>query len=256
MQKPKTLVIANWKMNPATLADAKKLFSDTKKVASGARGVQVIVCPPAPFLSELKRSYSGKSIAFGAQDVFWGTIGAHTGSASAPMLKSVGASHVIVGHSERRALGETNDDVARKVSAAMGEGLTVILCVGERERDTHGEYLGFIQKELEAVLQKLQKQDLKRLVIAYEPIWAVGKTDEDSLDPHGMHEMSLYIRKLLVERYGSGLAKSVPIIYGGSVERENSEALLEEGDIDGFLIGHASLDPREFGDILKNSSKR
>lgn len=256
MAVSQTVVVANWKMHPKTLADARKLFSAIKKIASSARGARVVMCPPVPYLASLREAYRGKSVVWGAQDVFWGTVGAHTGSVSAPMLKSAGASYVIVGHSERRALGETNEDVAKKAHAAMGEGMTAIVCVGERERDAQGGYLGFIQSQLGVVLRNFQKHQLKHLVVAYEPLWAIGKTHKDALDPHGVHEMSLYIRKLLVERYGQVLARRVPIIYGGSVEQENAQALLEEGNSNGFLVGHASLDPKAFSEILKHARKR
>jgi len=248
--KGKRIVVANWKMNPRALAEAKRLFLGVKKAVGELRGAQVIICPPAIFISELRKSYTGKRVLFGAQDVHFEKDGSYTGEVSAPMLKSVGVSHVIIGHSERRAAGETNSDVQKKVRAALDEKLTVMLCVGERERDHDGEHLHFIKEELTAALRTVAKDELKRLVVVYEPVWAIGKSFEHAMKPHDVHQMSLFVRKVLSEQFDRGAAMKVLVLYGGSVEPENAAPLLEGGDINGFLVGHASLNPTTFRDIL------
>lgn len=252
----KTLVIGNWKMKPSSVVEAAKLFRAIKKRASKYRNVQMIVCPPFIYLAELKKLLSGKSVLLGAQDVFWSREGPYTGEVSVSMLVNEGVSHVIVGHSERRALGETNEDVAKKVQIVLSEKLIVILCVGERERDGNGEYLDYVRREILSALEGVSKHDLSRLIIAYEPIWAIGKRGEEALTPDDLHQMVLFIRKILVEKYNRELALSVPILYGGSVEEENSEALLSHGETNGFLVGRASLDFEEFEGIIRHANQK
>lgn len=246
----KHIVVANWKMHPKTLAEAKHLFLGVKRAVSRVRSAEAVVCPPAAFLSELRKLYAGKRISFGGQDVHAEKSGSYTGSLSAPMLKSVGAKYVIIGHSERRAAGETNNDVQKKVRAALDERLAVILCVGEQERDHEGEYLTFIKEELEVALLGVAADELRRVVIAYEPIWAIGRSAAAAMKPHDLHQIALFIRKVLSECFNREAALKATVLYGGSVEPENCGVLIKNGDVNGFLLGHASLDPTSFGDIL------
>jgi triosephosphate isomerase len=251
MSKNKKLIIANWKLHPTTLKDAKKLFFDVKKVASKTGKVQTVICSPSVYINELNKMYSGHRIAVGAQDVFWEDEGSYTGELSPVALKSVGAKYVIIGHSERRALGESNADVNKKMIAALKAGLNVILCIGEIKRDSQALYLKFLREELESAFQGVQKKNLNNLIVAYEPIWAIGKTADDAMSPHKMHEMYIFIRKILTELYTKNTAFDVPIIYGGSAEPGNIKELLNSGEIDGFLVGHASLKASEFNEILQ-----
>ena len=161
----KKLIIANWKMNPQTLVDAKKIFLATKKTASRAMNVQTVICPPYVYLTELNKLYSGHKISLGAQNVFWEESGAYTGEVSPNEIKSVGAKYVIVGHSERRALGETNKIVNKKVIASLKAGLNVILCIGESKRDSHALYLKFLREEIERALAGVQKKNLQILLL-------------------------------------------------------------------------------------------
>jgi triosephosphate isomerase len=217
--------------------------------------VQSIICPPFIFLSELNELYSGHRIVLGAQDVFWEKGGAYTGEISPEEIKSVGAKYVILGHSERRALGETNEIVNEKVIASLKAGLNVILCIGESNRDSYALYLKFLREELESALLDVPKKELNNLIVAYEPIWAIGKRAKDAMSPHKMHEMSIFIKKILTETFDKKSASKVPVLYGGSVEPENAEGLLALGEIDGFLLGHASLDAGQFNEILRIASK-
>ncbi|MCI0619937.1 triose-phosphate isomerase [Candidatus Wolfebacteria bacterium] len=246
------LVVANWKMHPGALQEARRLFSSIARRIRRVRGVQVVVCPPALYLSELVRSYRGANIRFGAQDVSWHAgIGAYTGELSAMMLKRIGAGHVIVGHSERRAMGESDKTVSTKVKAALDAGLAPILCVGEEERDHEGGYLSQLEWQLTASLDGVPRTQASRLVVAYEPVWAIGKRAQSAVTPRLLHETVIFVKKILSKKYGRVVGMKVPILYGGSVEGTNAGALSREGAVDGFLVGHASLSVRDFVSIVK-----
>lgn len=250
MRKEKRLVIANWKMNPATLAEAKTLFRGTMASARKARRTTVVVCPPFVFLHELSRASKKGGARLGAQNIAFSDTGAFTGEVSAAQIMDGGGEYVIIGHSERRRMGETNGDVERKVERALTHGLTPIICVGENERDPHGNYLSFIAHQATAALEKVKLSHVKNIIIAYEPIWAIGKTGADAITPRKLHETTLFIRKILSEKYIKSVALGTTILYGGSAEPNNVSALLREGDIQGFLVGHASLDAKGFASII------
>ena len=248
----KNIVIANWKMNPQKLADAKKILAGTVKQTAGMKTVQTVVCPPAIFLPELARTVKGAGAPrLGVQDLFHEASGAYTGQTSPQMAKQFKATWAILGHSERRERGEDNDTVGRKVRYAIAEGYTAVLCIGERERNEEGAHYTFVRDELEAVFAGLKRKDLARLVIAYEPVWAIGKRAEEAMQTHELYEMALFIRKLLIERFGRKPAEEVAVLYGGSVKPENAEQIVREGGVDGLLVGSASLDPKQFGDIVR-----
>ncbi|MAF59400.1 MAG: triose-phosphate isomerase [Candidatus Pacebacteria bacterium] len=247
----KKLVVANWKMNPASVEEANELFEGIKKKASTLKNVETVIAPPSMFLGEITCAYSGNKVSFASQDVFWEEKGSHTGEVSATQAKSVGATYSLVGHSERRALGETDIEVNEKIHILIKERITPILCIGEVKRDEHGDYLNFLKKEIEGGLDGVSANDVKRVVIAYEPIWAIGKSDKDAMKPDDMHEMKIFIQKVLSEMYERSIATRVRIIYGGSVEPENAGAILSGGEVDGFLVGHASLVVEEFNEILR-----
>jgi len=251
----KKTIVANWKMNPNTLGEAEKLFNAIKKKSNKIRSIETVICPPFVYLSELALYYSGSKIKFGAQDVFWEEKGSRTGEVSPLMLKSVGADYCIIGHSERRELGESNEQVSKKVKVALKAGLRVIICVGESERDERATYLSFLKEELQSAFSGVSSKQLKNIYIAYEPIWAIGKSSKEAMQPSQVHEMSLYVKKLLVEKYGKKIALEVPVLYGGSVDSKNVEALFKRGDVDGFLIGRASLDAEMFSEMLQIISK-
>jgi len=244
------LVIANWKMNPKTLADAKQIFTGIRKKVQKHRGtVDVAIAATFPFLSDLSRLSPSGAVAIAAQDSFFEVAGAYTGEVSLPMLQSVGVTAVIVGHSERRAAGETDEEVFKDTKAILQHKLTPIICVGEKVRDENGQYFSTIEFQVRAALADVPKTRLSQIVIAYEPIWAIGTGDtasaEDAL------EIKLFIQKILTDKYGRAAAQKVRILYGGSVKSKNAEALYTEGEVDGFLVGGASLHPDEFGAIVK-----
>ena len=255
MMNSKKIVIANWKMNPLSLTEAKRIFADTKKTANTLRNVQSVVCPPFIYLNELKNLVSGHRCAIGAQDVFFERNGAYTGEISGAMLAKAGVKYVIVGHSERRAQGETDEVVNKKTLAALKEGLHVVLCVGERERDEHARYFDFIRGELEGALKGVPKKMAEKLIIAYEPLWAIGREAKSADTPKGTFETTLFIRKILADMYDKKMAMGMPVLYGGSVNKKNANEFLAHGGVQGLLVGRASLVGAHFAEILREADR-
>ena len=234
-------------MNPTSIQEAKKLFLSLRGKTKSSKKVNVIICPPSLYLNELIRLHtSRKNIKFGLQNAFWKNEGSFTGEISPKMAKNSGVEYIIVGHSERRALGETNEMVREKIHTTLENKLKPIICVGEGSRDDHGRYLSFLRSQIEEGLKGVLIKDLKNIIIAYEPIWAIGKSDKDAVTAHNLEEMILYIKKILKEIYNDNKALKTKVIYGGSVEGGNAKNLLEETNIDGFLVGHASLKKDDF----------
>lgn len=248
------LIVGNWKMNPKSMKEAKKLFSDFKKQKAVNKNVTTVFCPPNIYFTEIKKMYKGNKISFGLQDTFFAKEGSYTGEISNSQAKDLGAHFVILGHSERRAHGETSDLIARKVFSALTAGLHVILCVGEKERDAQGAYLKNLSEEIKESLFGVPKNLLKKLIIAYEPIWAIG-SGKKAMNAQDMHFMSLFIRKQMIKMYDGKIAKQIPILYGGSVNSDNAVDFVTVGEADGLLIGRASLNPFEFSKIITNVSK-
>ena len=246
----KKLIVANWKMNPRTLFEANTYFGKIKRKANALTRVQTVICPPFLFLDSLSKKAT-RTCALGAQNAFFETEGAHTGEISPAQLYALNVSYVILGHSERRALGETDELIREKIMASLMYRLNVILCVGEKERDATGQYLSFLKDQIKKSLSKIPAKQLTRLIIAYEPIWAVGAKAKSSDTPESFFEVAIFIRKILSDLFGKSFAFHVPILYGGSVNRHNAGEFLKEGAVAGLLIGRASLDSEEFNEILK-----
>ncbi len=249
--KRRNLVVANWKMSPGTLEEAKKVFNSVRLSAKSLKNTDIVVCSPFPYLYPLSRLDYPKNIFLGAQNVFTEISGAFTGEVSVEMIKNLGAKFSVVGHSERRAMGETNEIVRKKLQIVFDADLTPILCIGEKERNGEGTHLEFIKNQIKECLTGLQKKYLVGINIAYEPIWAIGKSYREAMSPTDIHETTLFIKKVIGEFFGRDIADGVRILYGGSVEPENAYEITHIGNIDGFLVGHASLISSEFSAILK-----
>lgn len=247
----KTLVVGNWKMNPGTLAEAKAIFLAIRRAADALTRTEALVCVPAPFIEALSRLARGHRIGVAAQDVFWRNGGAFTGEISPEMLRSVGATGVLVGHSERRREGESDEIVARKALAALREGLSVILCVGERARDPDGAYLPALKTQLLASLAGVSRRYLHALIVAYEPVFAVGASFKNALTPREAEEMAIFIKRVLTDEYGEESVRRIPILYGGSVYWKNAAGFVSDGAVAGLLAGRESLDVEDFRNILK-----
>jgi triosephosphate isomerase len=244
----KSLVVGNWKMNPATWREAKKLFEATRKAADTASHVSVVVAPPAIFFRELKAGYKGKKIAFAAQTGLAEATGAHTGEISLAQYKDAGASYAILGHAERRGMGETDEEIGKKVAAALALKLVPILCVGENKRSADGAHFEVVRTQLRAGLMSVEPSQLARIVITYEPLWTIGA--ERAMNPRDMHEMAIFIRKTIVDLKGPQ-GMNIKILYGGSIDETNAADMLKNGDVHGFLVGRASEDATKLAALLQ-----
>ena len=254
MKPKKILVIANWKTTPNTLLEAKTKMSIIKRFSDKLKLTETIVCPPTPFVTTLSQMAGGVKgkVKIGAQDVSKFESGAHTGETSSLMLKSSGVSYVIVGHSERRAMGEDPATVAQKLQKVLAGGMTGIVCIGESERDNDAEYLSVIKNQLKEVLVYMSRQQFANLVIAYEPLWAVNNSHNVAMTSYEVHQMVVLIRKYLKDNWGESIASIVKIVYGGSVNPSNAQDLVHNGEVDGLLIGRASWQPEDLKSICQS----
>ena len=245
----KRIVIGNWKMNPRTIQEAERLFSGVAKGISRIKKTEVAICPPFLYIEGLKKL--SRKISLGAQDAFFGEVGAFTGEVSGEMLYNLGVRHVILGHSERRALGEGNGDINKKIKSALSAGLRPILCVGESERDTGHGYFNLVKSQLEECLMGVSKDSIVKVIIAYEPVWAISSTPgRKDATPEDSLEMAIFIHKILADKFGSDSSKA-RIIYGGSVSGKDAGEFLRHGGVEGLLVGRASLDTKKFMEIIK-----
>jgi len=251
--KKKKLIVANWKMNPGSSAEARVLFRKVKLAGGKLEKVETVICPPFPFLGLFPNSGTTR-VSLGAQDVFWANAGRATGEVSPEMLKDLGVSYVIIGHSERRAFGETDEVVSKKVKAVLIEGLTPIVCVGEKERDPDSRYFDILKTQIVASFTGIVRAQFQGICIAYEPLWAIGKSAKEAMDPRGIREMAIFIQKVLADSFGEETAQLPRILYGGSAEESNTAPILAEGGVSGLLVGHASLDAERFTKMLKTAN--
>ncbi len=246
----KKTVIGNWKMNPVTIKEAKSWFAKAVKLTPAIKQATVVICPPSIYLPILKDS--SKKIILGGQNIFWGDTGAFTGEISGEMLYGNGARYVILGHSERRALGENNELINKKVKSALASGLVPILCVGELERREGHTYFDEVKMELGACLKGISKDSIAKVIIAYEPVWAISSTkDRRDATPDDIREMIMFIRKTVSDIYSPELAHKTRVVYGGSVNTRDANDFINNTGADGFLVGKASLDPEKFFEIVK-----
>ncbi len=249
----KKIVAGNWKMNK-TFTEADDLLYEIKEIIAEnpIKGVELVVCPPAPFLELATDVAEEVDIHVGAQNVSAFDNGAYTGEISAEMLSSIEVEYCIVGHSERRKLfHETNEDVAKKVNKLLEYSITPIVCCGENLEDREAEnHFDVVKNHLEEGLFHLNEDEIQQVVIAYEPVWAIG-TGKNATSEQAQ-EMHSYIRKLLVDKYGSDVAESISILYGGSCNAKNAYQLFANIDVDGGLIGGASLKAAEFIEIANS----
>lgn len=247
----KPLVVANWKMNPPTITKAKELFALVKKELRNNNRVEVVICPPLPYLSVIKGH--SQNIKLGAQNCFWEKTGAYTGGVSPLMLKDLGCQYVIVGHSETRInFGETDEMINKKIRTIIEVKLKPILCIGETERERkEGKTNLVITRGIEKALAGIQFEVVD-LNIAYEPVWAIGTGN--LCNPQMAREARLLIKEKMEKLFGFAAAKDIRILYGGSVDGENAKSFIEEAGFEGLLVGGASLNPLKFGAIVNSIS--
>jgi triosephosphate isomerase len=246
----KKFIAGNWKMN-TTLGEAVDLAKGVVKAAGGVSGVGVAVCPPYVNLTAVAEAIKGSNVKLGAQDVHWEAKGAFTGKVSTAMLKSVGVTYVIIGHSEQRQyFGETDETVNKKTKAVLAAGLLPIVCVGETlaERDG-GKMDAVIYRQTHGAFEGISAGDAEKCTIAYEPVWAIGTGK--TATPQQANDAHKYIRSILEQLYGDSTAKKIRIQYGGSMNDANAKDLVSQSDIDGGLIGGAALVPENFAGIVQ-----
>ena len=248
------LIAANWKMNLGSCAEALDLVRKIRHPLSRVTGVEVVLCPPFTVLAGLAEVLRPSSLALGAQNMHWEDGGAHTGEISPSMLSAL-CEYVIVGHSERRATGSANDDdsaVNRKARAALAAGLTPIVCVGEDlEQNEHGETDTFVGLQVRAALDGLAPDQARQCLIAYEPIWAIG-SGRSASPTVANRTIGLTIRGALAQGLGESVAEEIRVLYGGSVTADNISGFMAMPEIDGALVGGASLD-ENFVDLVRNA---
>ncbi len=246
----KPLLAGNWKMNK-TVAEAVELVSGLKKNLDGVKDREILVCPTFTCLSKVSEVIKGSNISLGGQNMHWESKGAFTGEISGKMLVDVGCKYVIIGHSERRQLfGETDETVNKKIKAAFSNGLIPVACVGETldEREKNITFK-VIDRQVKAGLAGLTPEQANTIVIAYEPVWAIGTGK--TATPAQAQEVHAYIRKIYGELCGKTAGENVRILYGGSVKPDNTKELMSQPDIDGALVGGASLELDSFTKIVK-----
>jgi triosephosphate isomerase len=247
MRKP--FIAGNWKMYK-TNQEAVKMVEDLVELVQGVENVDIAICAPATALAPLSEVVKGTNVALGAENMFWEDKGAYTGEISPVMLKDIGCEYVILGHSERRQyFGETDEDVNKKVKAALEYNLKPIICIGESlEQREAGETKDLVKQQVLKALEGVSKEDLAVITIAYEPLWAIGTGE--SATAEDANEVISYIRETLQKEFGE-VVSQIRIQYGGSVKPHNITEFMDTSDIDGALVGSASLEAQSFADIVK-----
>ena len=249
------LVAGNWKMNTNKASGEALAAALAQNSPASEDGVEVLVCPPFPYLTAIADKTSGSGVQLGAQDVYFEASGAFTGEVAVDMLKDVGCSHAIIGHSERRhVMGETDEVINKKVKAALAGGLTAVLCVGELLSDREaGQTEAVLDTQMAGGLADISEADAKNVVIAYEPVWAIGTGVTAS--PEQAESAHEHLRKWVADRYTAAFSEQIQILYGGSVKPDNAEVLMGQSNVDGALVGGASLKPELFIPIIDAARK-
>lgn len=271
----KPIVIANWKASTLTLKEAENKIRDTYRLLGrDTQKINLVFAPTYTHIAMLSGLFSGSiawvskkkvkakrtvknkkevvpKITLAGQDISIFEGGSKTGEVPAEALKDAGAVQVIIGHSERRELGDTREDIIAKVKIALAYKLDVVLCVGEKERDKGVAYLKTVEDQITSVFNAIDKKDQGSITIAYEPVWAINNKENISLDAHGLHSMVVFIKKLLLERYGEVTSRAVKILYGGSVTPENAQDILWNGEVQGLLIGRVSFEAESLSKVVQ-----
>lgn len=268
----KPIIVANWKASTLSYKEAEqKITHIYQNLQKDISKVELRIAPTISQLALLSQYFSGKitfvkkvkkgkktkketlpKVTLVAQDISVFEGGSKTGEVPVKAVKDAGATHVIIGHSECRQRGDTNEMVLQKVKLALAENLGVILCIGEKERDSGVAYLKVIDEQIMSVFNAIDRSEIGKIILAYEPVWAINNKDNISLDAHGLHSMVVYIKKMLLEKYGETVASHVKILYGGSVTGDNAQDIYWNGEVQGLLIGRASFEPKTLVEVIKN----
>lgn len=239
-------LVANWKMNPATKQEARELMRAVEEGITPTQPLTVVVCPPAVYVDVVAQQ--ARNIAVGGQNCFYEQKGAFTGETSPAMLEDIGCKYVILGHAERRALGETNELINKKLKFVLEKtNLRPIVAVGSKSKDEVDELL---RQQVEKAFEGVNSAKAKNVILAYEPVWAIGTGDVPSTNQ--VMSVRIFIQKILQEMYNAPVANSVPLLYGGSTNAQNCAEFVQDAGTDGLLVGGASLKPKEFVGMFEN----
>jgi len=246
MAKP--ILVANWKNHPNSLAEAQALMKELSKKKLLYKKTKLFIASPLPYFETVaSRGKSFSSLA--SQDISIVPNGTWTSVVTPEIIKSFGVQLTLVGHSERRTLGETTEEIREKIKTALRSGITPLICFGEKDRDKDGEHLETLRQELKFLLTGVSKKEVGNIALAYEPAWAIGKHAWEAIDPAELSQTIVFIKKALADLFGREIADRVPILYGGSVEPANARELMTSSGVRGFLVGHASLKAKSFESI-------
>ncbi len=248
----KKLIAANWKMYK-TISDAEAFAAALKKSLAELPECELALFPPFFAMPATVKALAGTGVVVGAQDIYWEKRGAFTGEISGEMITDAGGTHVIIGHSERRhVIGESNAIVAKKLAAVLDAGLVAVFCVGERLEDREGGAAeSYVEEQMTTALSGMTPERMSRVVVAYEPVWAIGTGR--TATPDDAESMHRFVREYLASNFGDAVAETTRILYGGSVKPDNARSLLERADIDGALIGGASLEVDSYVKIAQGA---
>jgi triosephosphate isomerase (TIM) len=250
MAKP--ILVGNWKNYPNSLKEVQNLLGSLSKKTKLYKRMSLFIAPPLVYFEVVSKK-ARKYAHLASQDIFSSLDGTHTGVVTPDILKSFGVKLSIIGHSERRELGETNEVVAKKVQVALRSGFIPLICVGEKVRDAEGEHFEFLREQIKLSLEGVRrKEDAGKIIIAYEPVWAIGAKAKEAMSPADLPQMTIFIKKVLTDIFGRDAAEKIPILYGGSVDENNAQDLMNTGTIRGFLVGRASLDGKKFSAIAES----
>jgi triosephosphate isomerase len=247
MTKNKKLIISNWKMNVDAWKDALGLAQKTLAVAKRLKRTEVVVCPSFPHI--IAAQAKAKMYHLGAQSASVFENGSHTGDVSAKQLAALGVEYVLAGHSEQRQSGDTDVIVSKRIQQIISAGLTAVVCCGDLVRSEDGAHLEFVKTQLKATLAGVPAEKIDQIVLAYEPVWAIGATA--AMEADQVYEMTLFVRKTFAELFGADAGHKVQVLYGGSVKADNAAAIMAVGKVDGLLVGRESVNIQGFTDLLK-----
>jgi triosephosphate isomerase len=247
----KILIVGNWKMNPATKAEAKKIANRVKNISSKLENIESVICPPFPYISIVSPRKCPANFHIGSQSVSIQTeIGSYTGEVGAMMLNDLGVEYVIVGHSEERKRGDTDEIVSMRLKSALDSNLIPIVCIGESIRDEAGAYLDMLKEQIQKSCANLSRSEFKSIIIAYEPIWAIGA--KEPMKSEDIYETSIFIKKVFADIFGADLGLKLKVLYGGAVNFRNAREIIEIGKVDGLLVGRESVNIPGFKELLKS----
>lgn len=252
----KLIIVGNWKNYPNSLDEANTLLSTLSKKSSVYKNskISTVIAPPLVYLETVSKK-ARRFATVASQNLFYPKNGTYTGEVTVDVLKSFGVKLSILGHSEQRKLGETSETVSEKVRLALKSTITPLVCVGEEEHDAEGNYFEILRSQIATSLQGVKKSEADKIMIAYEPVWAIGSQSNGAMSPEELTQMVIFIKKVLTELFSRSVADKIPVLYGGSVDAYNAKSLVGKTGARGLLIGRASINAKSFFEIVSSLVK-